>query len=162
VTAPTVVSLGAHPYFNLGGAAAGDVLDHVVKIAVRFPPARANRRTAPPRRSTAPLRARLRSLFRPRPALERRSGRRGAGYVTRRAAAFSSPETTQPRLQFYTGNKLTGAVVGRGGVAYRQSSGLALEPHGFPDAPHHPQFPPTVLRPGARYRATIGYRFRAA
>jgi aldose 1-epimerase len=62
-------------------------------------------------------------------------------------------------VQVYTGNKLSGAFAGHGGVIYRQSAGLALEPQAFPDAPHHPDFPSTMLRPGETYRRTIRYRF---
>ena len=69
--------------------------------------------------------------------------------------------TDQPSIQVYTGNKLNGSAVGHGGVIYRQSAGLALEPQGFPDAPHHADFPPAVLRPGEEYRRTIRYRFYA-
>jgi aldose 1-epimerase len=68
-------------------------------------------------------------------------------------------ETTQPALQIYTGNKLDGSIVGRDGIVYRQSAGLAVEAQGFPDAPHHANFPSTVLRPGETYRALIRYRF---
>jgi aldose 1-epimerase len=67
--------------------------------------------------------------------------------------------TTQRGLQIYTGNKLNGSVVGRGGVIYRQSAGVAIEAQGLPDAPHHPNFPSIVLRPGETYRETIAYRF---
>jgi aldose 1-epimerase len=70
--------------------------------------------------------------------------------------------TTQPGLQLYTGNKLDGSVAGRGGVIYRQSAGFAFEPQGFPDAPHHPAFPSTALRPEECYEATIQYRFLVA
>jgi aldose 1-epimerase len=69
--------------------------------------------------------------------------------------------TNQPSVQFYTGNKLNGSVVGHGGIIYRQSAGFALEPQGFPDAPHHPHFPSATLRPSETYRRTIQYRFRA-
>ena len=54
--------------------------------------------------------------------------------------------TTQPGLQFYTGNNLNGSIAGRGGI-YRQSAGLAFEPQGFPDAVNHPGVP--VHRPAA-------------
>jgi len=84
----------------------------------------------------------------------------------RRAARVRSPRsgrvlelaTTQPGLQFYTGNKLNGTVAGRGGF-YRQSAGFALEPQGFPDSPHHPDFPSTLLAPGQVYRARTVYTF---
>jgi aldose 1-epimerase len=62
--------------------------------------------------------------------------------------------TTQPGLQFYTGNSLCGAVVGYGGRAYRQSDGFALETQHFPDAPNRPAFPSTELRPGEKYSET--------
>ena len=67
--------------------------------------------------------------------------------------------TDQPGMQLYTGNKLTGKFAGHGGVIYRQSAGFALEPQGFPDAPHHSNFPSTILRPGEQYRRIIRYRF---
>jgi len=67
--------------------------------------------------------------------------------------------TSQPGLQLYTGNQLNGSVAGRGGL-YRQSAGFAFEPQDFPDAPHHPAFPSTFLRPGETYQQCIGYRFR--
>jgi aldose 1-epimerase len=69
--------------------------------------------------------------------------------------------TTQPGLQFYTGNTLDGAVIGRGGVAYRQSAGFAFEAQNFPDAVNHERFPSPVLRPGEVYRHLIAYRFGA-
>ena len=65
----------------------------------------------------------------------------------------------QPSIQLYSGNRLNGALAGHGGVIYRQSDGFALEPQGFPDAPHHPNFPSTILRPGQHYRRMIRYRF---
>ncbi|MBV8492007.1 MAG: galactose-1-epimerase, partial [Alphaproteobacteria bacterium] len=52
-----------------------------------------------------------------------------------------------------------GSIAGRAGVIYRQSGGLAFEPQGFPDAPHHANFPSTMLRPGEIYREVIEYRF---
>jgi aldose 1-epimerase len=70
--------------------------------------------------------------------------------------------TDQPGVQVYTGNKLTGAFAGHGGVIYRQSDGVALEPQDFPDAPHHPNFPTTILRPGEVLRRIIQYQFGAA
>lgn len=67
--------------------------------------------------------------------------------------------TTKPGLRLYTGNKLNGSVAGRGGIIYRQSAGFALEPRGFPDAPHHPNFPSIILRLGESCYAVICYRF---
>ena len=67
--------------------------------------------------------------------------------------------TTQPGMQFYSGNFLDGTLVGRNGVAYGKYAGLCLEPQYFPDAPNHPNFPSTVLRPGEEYKQTTVFRF---
>lgn len=67
--------------------------------------------------------------------------------------------TTEPGLQFYSGNFLDGTEVGRGGVAYARHTGLCLEPQRFPDAPNRPDFPSALLLPGETYRATTVYRF---
>jgi aldose 1-epimerase len=69
--------------------------------------------------------------------------------------------TTQPGLQLYTGNYLDGGSVGKGGVAYNQYAGFALEAQHFPDSPNQPKFPTTVLNPGEAYRQTTIYRFSA-
>jgi aldose 1-epimerase len=62
--------------------------------------------------------------------------------------------TTEPGLQFYSGNFLNGTLVGTGGGVYRQGDGLALETQHFPDSPNQPEFPSTVLRPGEVYDST--------
>jgi aldose 1-epimerase len=67
--------------------------------------------------------------------------------------------TTEPGIQFYSGNFLDGSLIGRNGVAYQKYTGLCLEPQHFPDAPNHPNFPSTVLRPGEEYKQTTVYRF---
>ena len=67
--------------------------------------------------------------------------------------------TTEPGIQFYSGNFLDGSLSGKGGVVYHKYTGLCLEPQHFPDAPNHPNFPSTVLRPGETYRHTSVYRF---
>jgi len=70
--------------------------------------------------------------------------------------------TTQPGMQFYTGNHLTGEVVGKGGAVYGFRSGFCLETQHFPDSPHHPNFPTTVLQPGEVFRSTTIFRFSVA
>ena len=70
--------------------------------------------------------------------------------------------TTEPGLQFYSGNFLTGELIGRGGVAYRQGQGLCLEPQNFPDAPNQPAFPSARLNPGETWRHHTIWRFSAA
>ncbi len=67
--------------------------------------------------------------------------------------------TTQPGMQFYSGNFLDGSLVGKKGVVYQKYAGLCLEPQHFPDAPNHSNFPSTVLRPGEEYRQTTVFRF---
>ena len=67
--------------------------------------------------------------------------------------------TTEPGVQFYSGNFLTGELIGRSGAAYRQGQGLCLEPQNFPDAPNQPAFPSVRLDPGERYRHHTSWRF---
>ncbi len=67
--------------------------------------------------------------------------------------------TTEPGVQFYTGNFLDGSIAGRDGVVYGQYHAFALEAQAFPDAVNHPKFPNSILRPGQTYRQTTEYRF---
>ncbi len=67
--------------------------------------------------------------------------------------------TTEPGLQLYTGNFLTGALLGKDRRLYRQGDGIALETQHFPDSPNHPQFPSTRLEPGQVFSSTTIYRF---
>jgi aldose 1-epimerase len=70
--------------------------------------------------------------------------------------------TTQPGVQFYSGNFLDGTLTGKGGMVYNKYAALCLEPQHFPDSPNHPNFPSTVLRPGELYRQVSVYRFLCA
>ena len=181
-TKPTVVNLSAHPYFNLAGAETGDILGHEVMLAADafLPTDKAQIPTGELRsvegtpfdfRQPTTVGARIRQAdeqlifgtgydqcFVLRPAEDLVLAARVRDPVSGRVLEV---HTDQPSIQFYTGNKLNGSVVGHGAVVYRQSAGLALEPQGFPDAPHHPNFPSTMLRPGEDYRRTIRYRFYA-
>ena len=179
---PTVVNLSAHPYFNFAGVAHHDILSHEVTIhAAAFLPTDAKQIPTGEVRPVAgtpfdfrqplALGARIREAD-PQLLL-------GLGYDVcfalhggeadqpRLAASARDPAsgrgieilTTQPGLQLYSGNMLNGSVVGRDGVAFRQSAGFAFEAQGFPDAPNHPEFPSAVLRPGMAYRQVIAYRF---
>ncbi len=67
--------------------------------------------------------------------------------------------TTEPGMQFYTSNFLDGKLKGKNGARYQRHSGFCLETQHFPDSPHHPSFPNTVLRPGEQYRQTTIYKF---
>ena len=68
-------------------------------------------------------------------------------------------ETTEPGVQLYTGNFLTGDITGSGGKAYRQSDGFCLETQHFPNSPNTPEFPSTELAPGETYQSTTIFRF---
>ena len=67
--------------------------------------------------------------------------------------------TTQPGMQFYSGNFLDGSLIGKGGVAYQKYAGLCLETQHYPDSPNHPHFPTTVLRAGETYHEVTVYKF---
>jgi aldose 1-epimerase len=67
--------------------------------------------------------------------------------------------TTQPGVQFYTGNFLDGTITGKQGKVYGKRSAFCLETQHFPDSPNQPSFPSVVLRPGAKYATTTVYRF---
>ncbi|MDQ3410927.1 MAG: galactose mutarotase [Chloroflexota bacterium] len=67
--------------------------------------------------------------------------------------------TSQPAIQFYSGNFLDATMVGASGRTYRQGDGLALETQHFPDSPNHPNFPSTILRPGEEFRSTTIFTF---
>lgn len=67
--------------------------------------------------------------------------------------------TTQPGIQFYSGNFLDGSLIGKGGVAYEKYAALCLETQHFPDSPNQPNFPSTVLRTGETYNETTIYKF---
>jgi aldose 1-epimerase len=83
------------------------------------------------------------------------------------AARVSEPETgrvllvltTQPGVQFYSGNFLDGTLTGHGGTVYGHRSGFCLETQHFPDSPNRPDFPSTTLEPGETYRHTTVYKF---
>jgi aldose 1-epimerase len=69
--------------------------------------------------------------------------------------------STEPGLQFFSGNFPNGKFGGKLGKSYPSRSGLCLEAQHYPDSPNHPEFPSTVLRPGDIYRQTTTYRFRS-
>lgn len=67
--------------------------------------------------------------------------------------------TDQPGVQFYSGNFLNGTIKGKGGIAYKHRTAVVLEAQNFPDAPNHPNFPSSELKPGKRYQQTTTYQF---
>ena len=67
--------------------------------------------------------------------------------------------TTEPGLQFYSGNFLDGTITGKSGAVYRQRYGFCLETQHFPESPNKPEFPSTILRPGQEYRSRTVFAF---
>jgi aldose 1-epimerase len=179
----TVVNLTQHSYFNLAGAGNGDVLGHEMTIrADKFTPADAE---LIPTGEIAPVASTPLDFRRPHPVGQRIAAdheqiRFGGGYdhnwvlkgakgklaqavVLREPCSGRIMEvwTTEPGVQFYSGNFLDGHNVGKGGKAYHKRYGLCLETQHYPDSPNRPSFPSTVLDPGQTYRHTTEYRFAA-
>jgi aldose 1-epimerase len=179
--APTPVNLTQHTYFNLSGDPTRNVLDHIVSIdADRFT---AVDDTLIPTGVLEPVAGTPFDFTTPHPIGARIEDdheqlRRGNGYdhnfvlgtdetVLERAALVADPSsgrtlevrTTEPGVQFYTGNFLDGSLTGKGGLRYARRSGFCLETQHFPDSPNQPAFPNTVLRPGDAFRSRTVWRF---
>ena len=67
--------------------------------------------------------------------------------------------TSEPGLQFYTGNFLDGTLKGKKGIVYNQRAGFVMETQHFPDSPNHDTFPSTILHPGSQYHSRSIYKF---
>ncbi|HJT01093.1 MAG TPA: aldose epimerase family protein [Terriglobales bacterium] len=180
----TIVNLTNHSYFNLAGQGEGDILGHEVTIHARFftpvnasliptgeirsaqgTPLDFTRRTAVGARISAddeqlklaggydhnwiPDREGDRALVLVAEVYEPRSGR------------VLQVLTTQPGIQFYSGNFLDGSARGKGGKVYNRRYGLCLETQAYPNAPNHPNFPSAELQAGHQYRETTIFKFLA-
>jgi aldose 1-epimerase len=175
----TLCNLTQHSYFNLSGK--GDVLGHMVFInADKFTPVD---NTLIP---TGELKSVIGTPFNFRTAtaigarindndeqltfghgydhnwvLNKPAGKYGL------VACVTEPTTgramevwsTEPGVQFYTGNFLDGSITGKGGQVYQRRNGFCFEPQHYPDSPNHPQFPSAELKPGQTYQNTIIYKF---
>ena len=172
----TPINLSQHTYWNLHGDGHGTILDHVLTLnASAYTPVDS---TLIPTGQIAPVDGTPFDFRQPtaigaRIEQTNEQLRFGRGYDHNwvldgsSAARLEDPttgrrldiRTSEPGIQFYSGNFLDGTLKGKNGQVYAHRTGLCLETQHFPDSPNHANFPSTILRPGERYqsRTTIGF-----
>jgi len=179
----TPINVSQHSYFNLKGEGNGDILDHEVMLNTeKFTPVDKN---LIPTGELRPVKGTPFDFTKPTKIGTRIDdqydqlvlghgydhnfviNRKGEGMTL--AARVSDPtsgrvlevSTTQPGVQFYTGNFLDGSVTGKQGHVYKRRYGFCLETQHFPDSPNHPEFPSTILKPGETFHQKTVFKFSA-
>ena len=180
----TIVNLTNHSYFNLKDGGQSSMLDHVLTLnADHFTPTgktqiptgeiRPVEGTPFDFRQATPIGARIDQ--------EDEQLKFGFGYdhnfvlnqsdealwLAARVHELTSGRimeifTSEPGVQFYSGNFLDGSIIGKEGIAYQHRAGFCLETQHYPDSPNHDNFPSTVLNPGETYRTTTVHKFSLA
>ena len=178
----TIINLTQHTYFNLTGDANQDILNHQLMMdALQFLPV--DKTLIPTNElksvTNTPFDFNSLTTIGSRIAQDDEQIKFGMGYdhcwvlnkydgkTLRKVAELYEPNsgrvvavsTTEPGIQFYSGNFLDGTLIGKGGVAYKQRSGLCLETQHYPDSPNKSSFPSVVLNSGETYTTTTVYTF---
>jgi aldose 1-epimerase len=178
---PTVLNLTNHSYFNLAGQGNRTILQEQLQLhASRFTPVDS---TLIPTGELKAVAGTPFDFLKPHAVGERINAddeqiKLGHGYdhnfvidgggkkLTKAAEVYDPSSgrvlevlTTEPGVQFYTANFLDGSIKGKQGIAYPRNGALCLETQHFPDSPHHPTFPTTVLRPGEQFHSVTIFRF---